>query len=285
MNISRWNPLLAALAIVVVVSASAASPALASVATSVPVDDAYFSGSRTTVGTTGSGGGLKWNPAAGNWSQGKFSISWIITDNGSDFTYEYTVKTPGALGGTGAQLSHWILEISPFDADGNSLKSYWEDVFITPPTPGDYTATGLDPVAAGDVGLTGSGSGNPGMPNVNDPNDNKDDIFGVRFSTPTDETKKLNTVVVTFTTPEVPVWGDFYAKDGGGSGTNAVWAYNAGFGTDPTKQTKDFTNWIPRPDGQQNGGQAPEPATLIVWSLLIGSVGLAGLRRRSRNRA
>ena len=76
-------------------------------AASVQVDSSFFtagvfSDSRTTVGATGTGNGLIWNPTGGAWSGGKFSIMWMITDNGSDFTYQYTVKTPGALGGTGA---------------------------------------------------------------------------------------------------------------------------------------------------------------------------------------
>ena len=267
MSISRSNLLIAALTIVVVLACAGRS-SLASVV----VDESYFTGSKTTVGATGTGGGLKWNPADGDWSQGKFSISWEIVPKGSDFTYTYTISTPAD---GKARLSHWILELSPFDFAGDSLERYWEDVFVDLET-GNYTDTGIGAV---DVGLTGSGSGNPGMPNINNPADNKDDIFGVRFNRDED----LSTIVVTFTTPQVPVWGDFYAKNGGGSGTNAVWAYNAGFGTDPTTETTVFTNWIPRPDGQNTGGSTPEPATLIVWSLLIGSVALARLRRRPRN--
>ena len=236
-----------------------------------------------TIGTTGTGNGLIWNPAGGAWSGGAFSISWLITDNGADFTYEYTVNTP--TGGS-AKLSHWILELSPFDADGNSLKSYWEDVFLTTPSAGNYTGTGVT-VINGEVGLAGSQDGNPGMPDVDDGDNStkaaKDDIWGVRFTRP--DNLNVTTTTVTFTTPQVPIWGDFYAKDGGGNGSGAVYAYNIGFGTEPTEATTDFTNWIPRPDGQETGedaqgstpGEAPEAGALAIWSLL-GLCGLAWVR-------
>ena len=259
-NMSRSNRVFAALTIVVV-SACAARSSLASIV----VDASYFNGFRTTVGTSGMGGGLTWNPAAGKWSAGKFSISWEIVDNGSDFTYKYTVKTLAD-----SLMSHWILELSEFDAVGNLLETHWEDVFVALSTPGNYINTGIGPIVADDVGLTGSKGGNPGMPDVDDGNpltpDDKDDIFGVRFTRGENE---MDTTTVIFTTPEVPIWGDFYAKDGGDR-----WAYNTGFGIDPT--TTDFANWIPRPDGMV---VIPEPATFIVWSLL-GVLGLGWWHRR-----
>ena len=125
------------------------------------------------------------------------------------------------------------------------------------------------------------------MPDVDDgdagTDSDQDDIFGVRFTRTS--TNDLNTTMVVFTTPEVPVWGDFYAKDGGGTGTSAIYAYNAGFGTDPAANATSFINWIPRPDGQPRPvtqGEVPETASLIVWSLLVGSVGLVAQRRRQR---
>lgn len=250
---------------IVVVSACAARSSLASIV----VDASYFTGFRETVGTSGMGGGLTWNPAAGKWSAGKFSISWEIVDNGSDFTYKYTVKTLAD-----SLMSHWILELSEFDAVGNLLETHWEDVFVALSTPGNYINTGIGPIVADDVGLTGLKGGNPGMPDVDDGDPStsadKDDIFGVRF-TRDDENEMVVTTTV-FTTPEVPIWGDFYAKDGGYD--DYVWAYNTGFGTDPT--TTDFANWIPRPDGVV---VIPEPATFIIWSLL-GALGLGWWHRR-----
>ncbi len=226
---------------------------------SIVVTTSFYAGSRTTLGTSSPAGGLAWNPADGNWSDGKFKIEWGIVDNGSDFTYSYTVTTPD-----NGKLSHWILELSPKDNNGESLEADWNLVF-----PGD------------EVGLTGSQSGNPGMPDVDDgdvsTDADKDDIWGVRFEA------SGTVTTVTFTTSQVPVWGDFYAKDGGGK-HDPVYAYNVGFGTDPSGSETAFTNWIPRPDGQPGGGGGgaiPEPASIVVWSLIAGgAAGLASLRKR-----
>lgn len=246
---------------------------VASTLGSVVVDAGYFTGNRTTSGTSGAANGLTWNPAAGSWSNGGFSIAWVITPVSGGYTYKYTVNTP--TDGS-ARLSHWILELSPVDSDGSVLTSYWQDVFVTPPSPGNFTETGIGGIAAGEVGPTGSQNGNPGMPDVNVLGNDADDIWGVRF-TPDEE---VNTTTVTFTTPQVPVWGDFYAKDGGGTGANAIYAYNAGFGNDPTGN--NITNWIPVPDGESTPAPpaVPEPASFAVWALL-GAAGLCVAKRYS----
>ncbi|MCA9236071.1 MAG: hypothetical protein KDA44_11405 [Planctomycetales bacterium] len=243
---------------------------------SIAVSSSDFTGSRATVGTSGTGGGLIWNPAAGAWSGGKFSISWAITQNASDFTYEYTLKTPGALGGTGAQLSHWLLELSPTDASGGSLDAYWVDVFNTPGTLGNYTDEGIADVPASDIGDgADSGNSNQGIPGA---------LYGVKFTRGSD----VNTTKVTFTSPQVPIWGDFYARDGGGNGANTIYAYNIGFGTDPAADATVFTNWIPRPDGvsippnPEPNDVVPEASSVFVWIALscVGAIGWGRTRRR-----
>lgn len=229
------------------------------------VDSANYVGSRATVGTTGSGGGLQWNPAAGIWSDGGFKISWDITNNGTDYTYKYTLDTP--LSGS-AKLSHWLLELSPTDANGNSLESYWESVFVTK-TQGNYTDIGIGPIAANEVGPA-TGATNVGMPSS---------LWGVKFTRDTD----LTQTVVQFTTTQAPVWGDFYARDGGGTGAGTIYAYNLGFGTDPTAGTTNFLDWIARPDGDSS--VLPEPGSLALFSLVLTGWGAGTFRAKQKKAA
>ena len=104
----------------------------------------------------------------------------------------------------------------------------------------------------------------------------QDDIWGVRFT----RDGEVNSTTVIFTTVQVPVWGDFYAKDGGGQLPGTVYARNAGFGTDPTAEA-DLVNWIPRPNGtgHDDPGGLPEAGGLAIWSFLA-FCGWAGFRMR-----
>ena len=68
------------------------------------------------------------------------------------------------------------------------------------------------------------------------------------------------------------MWGDLYAKDGTLAGTQIeIYAYNLGFGTEPTLGDSPFNEWIAVPDTET---VIPEPATLIL--MFFGMLGLAG---------
>ena len=88
------------------------------------------------------------------------------------------------------EVSHFIIEVS--------------DTF----GPGDFDYTGY-PTSIGDYH---QGNGNPDIPGV---------LHGLKF----DETSGT-TLVVEFDSLRVPVWGDFYAKDGGNP---TIQAWNEGF--------------------------------------------------------
>jgi hypothetical protein len=149
-----------------------------------------------------------------DWSdaEGGFKICWTISFDGSFWNYTYLLtNVDGTTLNRG--LSHWLLEVStfiPVGAEGfisNSSPDFKHDE--SPKTWDDST-------------------GNPGLPPAN--------IYGIKF-------EPGNTT--TFQSTQPPVWGDFYAKDGGSPGEEVI-AYNTGFGTDPTGSP--FTNWIPTPD-------------------------------------
>ncbi|MDP2997024.1 MAG: PEP-CTERM sorting domain-containing protein [Bryobacterales bacterium] len=137
---------------------------------------------------------------------------------------------------------------------------------------------------------TSNGNSNPGLPNG---------IVGGKFAL------SGNSATVQFYSPNVPVWGDFYAKGGkyanGGEDEedvwNAVWndgigyisTTTDGFGNTSNNHFSDSTvSFIPRPDGSGLPPQGeipgvPEPASLAMvgGGLLALAYGLRKIRRPS----
>lgn len=190
--------------------------------------------------------------AGGDWASKNFTFSWTVT--GADSThagypwkYEYRLQKAGDE----HAFSHFILECS----DALTL----DDI------------TGL-------AGATLSGdnptdqrvqSGNPDMP---------EDVFGLRFDPPAGA--DVTDWTVTFYSDKAPVWGDFYAKNGGHNPVNV--AYNRGFtddDEDPTAAPADGTigNHILRPDTTTTS--VPVPAALLLAGIGTLVFGLAHRRR------
>lgn len=183
------------------------------------------------------GGGISGN---GAWFQGNFSIDWTITQPGgagNPYNYYYEITATGQQGG----LSNFILQVSDgfefYDDPSGSFTDY--------------------------EGPRWFGLGYPGSADDN----LLYDIFGVKFEGFAEQDKNT----ISFLSNNPPVWGDFYAK--GGGGTSGTFAQNAGIAIDPC-DASDYIGYIAVPDT----AVVPLPSSL----LLVGSglLGLVGLRRK-----
>jgi hypothetical protein len=179
-----------------------------------------------------------------------FQIAWHITEASprAAFHYEYTLSgvDGGALGKT---LSHWNLEVS----NPSSRSDFFNFNGIQEPYDAQYVPATWEPK-----------QGSPGQPG---------DLFGVRFNSDQDYIKAgTQTYTFSFDTLCLPAWGDFYAK-----GSNGVYAYNTGFGTNPDLLTTDFTPWILVP-----GAKTVVPLPGSVLLLGSGLVGLCLVKFRRR---
>jgi len=175
--------------------------------------------------------------AQNSWDASDTKLSWLITDLGDgNYTYEYNWQT------NSKDLSHIIIELTP--------ELTVSDLDFPDPDPTD------DKFPVFEYNTFGpSDSGNPDIPGT---------VYGIKIEPGSDT---LN-YTFGFTSGNEPVWGNFYAKSGGGQDQPVI-AYNTGFNAPLTGV------FIARPDGAT---AVPEPATM----LLVGSglIGLAGAGRK-----
>jgi hypothetical protein len=238
---------------------------------------ADLTGTRMTSGTVSPNTQLVWNPAAGGWDNGGFKIQWTISADPSKtavvggntyqiYDYTYDVITPNnGSAASGNQLSHILLGLSTSvtvatasnDPELNNLfnMSYAAGTFDTP--------------------ATSSGNSNDGLPS---------NFWSIKF-TRSDANAFDNKI--TFESLHAPVWGNFYARDGGGSGSSTVYAYNKDFSTAPSNPN-DVTNdagyqgYILTPDTTTLVVSVPEPSTLAIAGVGALGFGAHAWRRRVR---
>lgn len=138
----------------------------------------------------------------GVWADPGSTLSWSVEQNlNSSWHYEYTLSV------TEKDISHVVVEVSETFTDDDYFNENWHE------KDGDPTT---------DVGDYGTGNGNPDIPST---------MHGLKF----DETVGTS-LTVSFDSFRVPVWGDFYAKDGkeGGPDGDTIQLWNAGLGADET---------------------------------------------------
>jgi len=204
-------------------------------------------------------GSLSWDKgidATGAWQSPVTTFDWTVEMKTGYWNYDYTLALPEGGGAT----SHFILE--------TSLDLTAADIF-------DVYINGQSSSFDGPQTWLATEPSNPGLPG---------DIYGIKF----DDLTETMTLRINFNSYRVPVWADFYAKDGnaGGQGTNAAW--NAGLlVADPTVAAGNGTinNHILAPDTeivQPPPGPTPElpPGALLLLTLIPAA--WAGVRAKKK---
>jgi hypothetical protein len=202
------------------------------------VSSADFDGYLSTTG-----GGM-YAQSAGTWgaSGGGFKVAWLVQPAAGGYKYTYTMTdaTDGALA---RSISHLIIELSA-NVAGNELSQITSSSTI-----------------AGTSVATHSGPGNPNIPAP---------LYGVKIDNGSDSVTQTFSFVIN----RMPVWGNFYAKDGNHGGVPVV-AYNAGFTSGLTTGT--MGNFIARPDSVPV--IVPLPPAAFAGLVLLGVAGLKVARK------
>jgi hypothetical protein len=178
------------------------------------------------------------------WANASTSLRWEVTQVGNVWQYQYTFNV------INRNISHLILETSTGIVLGTDIYGYVLTGSQTPVGPQTWED---------------QGASNPNMPTGG--------VYGIKFNTLDPGTKNW---VIQFTSTRRPVWGDFYARDGGNETV-----INSGF----TGGTSNPTDYVNR-DGTASDNRLAVPDTMVpeVPGFVALLAGMPLLLRRIRFR-
>jgi hypothetical protein len=191
----------------------------------------------TLSGSLSSGSGITGlYPSSNPWLDGSSAstLSWWVTDNDNG-TFTYKY----ILSVTQKEISHMIIEVSP-----------------------TFTSDNIRQIlqGSGSVGEYGDeGKSNPGIPGL---------LYGIKTAS------GGLSYTLEFISNRIPVWGDFYAKDGKDGGKDvAIW--NSGFGNPDSDDSSIGHILVP----DTIPPIVPVPGAMVLGSLGMVCVGF--LRRKN----
>lgn len=188
------------------------------------------------------------------------TLGWTVTLLPNQvWRYDYTfMVSDGSM--QPKDISHVLIEASPNFTMADILDTNWE--------PGKV-----------EVQMWNPGAGNPMMPGS---------MYGIKFDSVTSYPGQSSGTVwyMSLETTRIPVWGDFYAKDGkGDAGTTEVAAWNSSFllddPTDPASNGS-INNKILRPDTDDDLIIIPEASAPALAAMAVPMLGYLRLMRRRK---